>query len=1653
MADCSKLLQRINVFLQKQNISWLPDAGKLSVDEINKLIYNPAYVVNSTEKVKSLRKFITDVKDSKIKGKDGIIDYLKKKIDFSNMAVSKRNFEISTKKSELSKNMALTEYNTFSLLYNKLNGKWWKPTIKVANDVLEDVKTLKEKSDKFKKSLESKYIDKVSEKEVVGVNLSKGAKEAINLKKTLWLKWDSKFLSVFDSLDIKLPKEIKTAEQAENFMNMVKWIREASGEKVLKNWMLESHNKTLLSNMDDSFVELDIKTPRVDEKYAMNDVYTDYVRWSKKLEESWNMINKYWADDISRMKEILENSWHKDAKLYLFWGSIKSQYAWEWSTKWFFLVERWWRSYMFPVGSINNFQGDMAFRKQLQYVLWWEDVIGAAKTSEKNMSTVLWDPEVMLENSDLAVKSASEEKWNEFVRQNFWDYHDYRNADNRVYKAFTHFVTNQEKIKHMLPVLNDWIQEYMIRAKENFEWIFKWLFNESNRTKYLADEDIIKFKDDVHSNRNYYNLFFTLHKMFPEKIKQLESLWTLRSFYDTTLKWMWKWELLESVRKFLIDKWMPLKESTELMNKYDAVTKQIDHALNWEIIEWLVTMRALYSIALDDWAAMKWRWIFQEVVDKTTDMIIKTYDKWFAVSWDTIRKEIEKIVKNYFTEWDTRFNLAHSLAGSFESLKLLDSVQTGLKSTAFKDKLWFKTFQDLLTETFWNDWKRIYREIFKDETAKLPWRVMRQIRQLRYVLATSYTGSWAYIAAQNIFSWLVEWTNRWKLAKNSFDDFTWFMENLRKLADSGNDTILKWLLDEIWYDFFTHDVLTNWIQKTMEVSRKWWMFQIQNRLWDAYYHILTKLNKDVSPLKRQKAQAIIWWWFIPRADKLVEATVVQKSLYNLVLWEKNISVKQLNEFLDLYKRAATDSEKKAVAWKIVDILSSAKREANYRYSQFYTSWINRWLMKNHWSKWIYLNMFTSWSSKKLWQYFYNWLMKTAMDAYHINKRYWAWKSLSLWMEFIRQAFLNDHIASQFIAMVNIGKYGSKLMLDDEMDSKSARDLIIKASPVWQAANALFITHALEKSVRWYNQAREQWKDFNFSVVNWAKDATYVVLSQMFKDVKLITNAINAYTTSKTRWLNEEQAGRVVTNQILKRAMNNVVYQIYDIYQWIQYEKSNLTKASWLLDFIVWEPITKQNREQRDWIDRVYWESSFKEWDTVWTLVSQMFNNTKDSFLFWSLNVRNQNAMILLDMVKENLWKDWTYMWLVNNDVSWLSEELKIKLFDWMLKWRYRNNFKWIEWDDTDMDKMWNNAALILNNMAWQWIDINKFVKLLTSDALSDKMEAGLILRAVNNTEAESAVVLSYYMNTLYEAFKKEYKDNTWAKKLDDDVLNWIKVRVATMFWPLMLQLDKSQKNDIMLEYITEAYPVEDKALWDWEKTSAKRALTLQLMAADLDAWEAERDKSRFNNIGSLMLQDIPDESAPKTIWEYFDWIDTQTDIWDETKSVMKAGILYWNRKRLMKLFTDEEFRKKAESWLIKLSELIRDTDERLQTSDDMWNFSTKRWWVSKIKTGKLLDTIKDIADNTTKMRDTIKQVAPWIASQVISQRLNKSEMPDVKFNPLPTLDEQKEIDYKAKLREITTKPILTEWLWTKKSKPVPRRVAYKIKKLVRKPWT
>jgi len=51
--------------------------------------------------------------------------------------------------------------------------------------VLEDVKTLKEKSDKFKKSLESKYIDKVSEKEVVGVNLSKGAKEAINLKKTL----------------------------------------------------------------------------------------------------------------------------------------------------------------------------------------------------------------------------------------------------------------------------------------------------------------------------------------------------------------------------------------------------------------------------------------------------------------------------------------------------------------------------------------------------------------------------------------------------------------------------------------------------------------------------------------------------------------------------------------------------------------------------------------------------------------------------------------------------------------------------------------------------------------------------------------------------------------------------------------------------------------------------------------------------------------------------------------------------------------------------------------------------------------------------------------------------------------------------------------------------------------------------------------------------------------------------------------------------------------------------------------------------------------------------------------------------------------------------------------------------------------------------
>lgn len=1647
MADCSKLLQRIDTFIKRQNISGIPEAGKLKDKEIAELIYDPAYVVNTTEKVNSLKKFISDIKKSKIVGKDDIVDYLEKKVDFSTMAVSKRNFEISTQKSEFVKNMSITEYNTFSFMYSKLKWSNGKPTIKVASEILEDIKKIKQKSDKFKKSLEVEYKDKESWKPMLGLNLSQSAKKYLKLEWWVGKRWWTKFLSAFDSLDITLPKSIKTAEDAENLMKLVKTIKDSTIEKVFKNWMIESHNKTLISDMDDSFVELDIKTPKTDSKFAMDDVYRDYVFGSKKMEQS-NMFIKYGENDIVQMKQILENSWLGNAKLYLLWGSITKMY----DTKWFFLVEAGGRSVIFPVQKVwVNAEVDSFLRKKIEFLRWDGDMIKwAIDTSDENLSNVLSESDILYENADIAVKAATEEKWNQFVVDNFWDYHDFRWANNQAYKYLTYFVTTQEKIKHMLPVLNDWLQEYLIRAKENFESIFKWVFNEWNRAKYLSSDELITFKDDIHTNRNYYNLFFTLQKMFPEKMKQLEWLWWFRNFYETVLKWKSQPEMLDSVRKFLTDKWMSINSSTELLNKYDMVRRQIDRALNWEIVEWLVTMKALYSIAIDDWASVKWRWIFEDIINKTTDMIVKTYDKWFAVSWDAVKKEIEKIVRNYFVEWPNKFNLAHWLSESFESFKLLDDVQTWLKQNFFKDKLWFKVFQDLLTETFWNDWKRIYRELFKDETQKLPTKILKWIRQARYLLATSYTGSWAYIAMQNVLSWVVEWTSRWKLSKNSYNDFVWFLDNLKKVADGDSDTVLKQLLEEIWYGEFSHDVLTNWIQKTMEVERTWLAHWLPNKIADAIYYVATKMDKDISPLRRQKIQSIVSWWFIPMADKVVEWAVLSKSIYNLVLSEKNISIRQLNEFLNLYKKAGTPSAKQAIATKIADILSSAKREANYRYSQFYTSWVNKAMVRNNRSRHIWINMFTAWSSKKIWQYFYNWILKPALDTYHIYKKYDL--SHKEAMAMLSRSFLNDHLASQFIAMVWLWKYGSKLMLDDDVDSESLGTIARWASPLWQAINANFITHSLRNFTSWYSEARKQDKDMAFSMINWAKNASYTVLWQFAKDVKLFSNAANAYFWAKTQWLTEAQAGRIMMNQVMKRAMNNVLYNVYDIYQWIEYEKSNLSKASWLLDVIIWEPITAWERWQRDWIDRVYWEKGIKEDDTVWTLVSQMRSNTKDSLLFWSLNVRNQNAMILLDNVKNKLAKDWTYMKLVNNDVSWLSDELKLIIFNNMSKGKYRNNFRRIEWDERNMDKMWNNAALILNDMAGEWIDVNKFVKLLTSDVLSDKMEAGLILRAVNNTESESAVVLSYYMNTLYEALKKEYKDTTWAKKIDDDVLDNIKVRIATLFWPLMLQLDKSQKNDLMVEYIKEAYPTEDKALWDGETTSAKRALTLQLMAADLDSWEAEWDKSRFNNIWALMLKDIPDNLAPKTIWEYFDWIGTQGDISDETKSVMMAGILYWNRSRLMKLFADEEFRKKAEPWLKKLAELIWDTDERLQTSDDIQNLWARRWWVSKVKVWNFLDAMKWVAEWVTKMRDTVSSVAPWIADRVVSQRLNKSETPNVKFNPLPTLDEQKEIEYKAKLRELTTKPILTEWVWAKKSKPVSRRVAYKVKKLVKKPW-
>jgi hypothetical protein len=109
----------IDIFKNSEKI-----AGEtFDMKSLSEILYSNKHLVNSSTEVKKIKRFRDLVSRSGLPEKNNIVDYLNKKIDFSDMAVNKRNYDFFSKKRELKSKVAYNTYSTIDGMITKLSAK------------------------------------------------------------------------------------------------------------------------------------------------------------------------------------------------------------------------------------------------------------------------------------------------------------------------------------------------------------------------------------------------------------------------------------------------------------------------------------------------------------------------------------------------------------------------------------------------------------------------------------------------------------------------------------------------------------------------------------------------------------------------------------------------------------------------------------------------------------------------------------------------------------------------------------------------------------------------------------------------------------------------------------------------------------------------------------------------------------------------------------------------------------------------------------------------------------------------------------------------------------------------------------------------------------------------------------------------------------------------------------------------------------------------------------------------------------------------------------------------------------------------------------------------------------------------------------------
>lgn len=1605
VVDCIALKKQLDSFLKKNKID--PNISK----KIENIIYNPKKnVLTTVDEIKTFKKFV-DI--AKWKLDDDVLDFFRNTLNISEMNKIKNAYKSSFYKS-----------NIYTSLYWNYSRK-----------LLSDIDSLK----KIAKSNPKKAIDKANKIIKDWDKLKKTAREKLEGDKKIFKRWRKSW-------------EIET--------DLKKLFPEATPE--LQFWF----NK--VSNISD--VNEFINSLENNLSYINRKMYNEALV-AKNTESTWkNMydnINEMWykiSDDAQRQsiwditQRLISN--RADIRRISEWTVIKElsdTLKWMWIEDFSinpineagFMVSYKWKNIMIP----NDFNLKDPQLNRMKFLQDTADNVDKIWTTIPEQ--VIQIPEVSsnilsdIQNQILKDTWFEDEliSWIYWAKDNFWT-----KALNWTDRKLWFITTNADRLKLRHPYMYNIVNTYESKAigflnefsnkylnKKNIEWLYN---------------QIWKFVSDYKSNPLKYEIIFTMQEQILKDPKLFnEIIWQ----YDELIaKWLSSNEIANAMSNFFKNNY----NIKDFGAKLSLTWRQIKESIAWQTQWAFITMK---------WISDKLEWkvtTFSKLIDVfeswVSNLFKSVYEDWYwLIVDDVFLQKIQQLVKqDMFTN---KYNVYTEVSWLVSWIKEFDSINS--KIVWELPNLRLKRIKDSLAEVFWEKWaKKIYEDLtLTVDLYKGRKKHLLFFRKMFYFLWTTYTPSWLVLAWQNVWSWIIQGLSFFNYKWNWYKQFNDVLYMLKWLDDPD----MNKLIQELWS---WNDVLLDNIAKNIDIEKMRWSIPIYWTVVDSIWNILWKLmdftkNKfklsdkqlldiwirDVEKFKRQ-TKALLESWFMWAWDKLVELMGLKKWMYNKILFEKWINMKTLKEYIWIIKNSKDVDLVRQAKRRLTDILSWTKKEVETLYKRFYTTWAMRWLMRNDWSRRVLWNTFSSWWAKKTWEYLYNWLFKAFNDAVHISKKHnlsrlEAAKVFTHWL-------FNDHTVSVLNSMLLSTKFWYQLnKVDDEnWNEENFSRVILESNPLVWGMKSFLLTRSGLSAIKWYNTAKELWFDTPQSIALWLENWFRGLMTNFLKEVKTIATApiyswIQWYHRYEDPWL----AFDIALQAVVRRWRWSMRYLMYDVYQNVNYERMDIRNPSVWIDIAMWEAYTAQKMNTTEFIDKVY--LSRRTWDKPLDIFVNSLEWIADTLFVWSrypLWIWNQTV---LERIRWFLKNDEDYIKLEDRDISVLDNKAKLKFFKDIEDWRYLWAFDWKEPNTRTQRKV----AAIMNDMEKNWTDIHKFNQIINSWLLSrtKQEEAMLILEWTTWTKAESAIVLSYLMRQAYEEQEKAIVSELWVRSLPDDIKDWIRIDLINQFWPLFLQLDKSAHAKVITDYLREKYPKyisEDAAT---ARTSTlRRAVDLEIMTWLVDLGKIDWDRRLFNNIWAFLLSNVPDELAPKMVADYFGEIDNMKWHTEEAKSVIKAGILYWNRNRLMQLYTSEYWG--IFEWgLEKLAEIIWDTDDKLAELNPFDAIAIRSWWAKQSRSWKKLKWAEDmwyvdpklpqeVNDVISKMRDHISKTQPQIADKVIRNRLWQTN-----FKPLPKIDEITTPEYTADLKPIRTAPIKTKTFDAKKWKPVKRRWKIESKRLFR----